>query len=263
MRGLNEIKGIRGAFNDASARIWRNPYRFKMVKAGFLDSSSRRGNVQRDVRYGVIKSGMEVNVWFARNARLLGVLKNLSSKIRTQVSSGLSPLAWCATSISRLKNISLKKAAGNELPPRLASGVGRSIRKTNDLLAVRVMPRKEIQLVLTRWDQNAVCTKGELRCTQAPWMKLYTLEPEKPIPAGTYDITLYQSPHFGKLVPLLHGVSGYEAIEIHTGNYRRDTKGCVLVGLKQNGNSIESSSLAFTLLMGVLDQATSIQISIT
>lgn len=54
------------------------------------------------------------------------------------------------------------------------------------------------------------------------------------IPAGTYSITLYDSPHFKRVMPLLENVPGHSDIEIHWGNYPWDGKGCILVGFPRN-----------------------------
>lgn len=58
-----------------------------------------------------------------------------------------------------------------------------------------------------------------------------TKEPVDPIiPAGTYKCTVYDSPKFGTKVFLLHDVPGHSYVELHYGNFLRDTKGCPLVG---------------------------------
>ena len=50
------------------------------------------------------------------------------------------------------------------------------------------------------------------------------------IPAGTYRISLYDSPHFERLMPMLNDVPGREYILIHWGNYPDNSDGCILVG---------------------------------
>ena len=73
-----------------------------------------------------------------------------------------------------------------------------------------------------------------------------TLEPEfrsgKLIPAGTYRARIYNSPKFVRTVILLSNVPGFDAMEIHVGNTKDDTKGCILVGAHQSGNGISDSS---------------------
>ena len=61
-----------------------------------------------------------------------------------------------------------------------------------------------------------------------------TMEPNlvKAIPKGRYKLTLYKSPKFKREVLLLHDVPGRQFIEIHHGNYPKDTSGCILVGCR-------------------------------
>lgn len=49
------------------------------------------------------------------------------------------------------------------------------------------------------------------------------------IPIGVYNVVLHNSPKFGKCY-LIQNVINRSNILIHTGNYSKDTKGCVLVG---------------------------------
>jgi hypothetical protein len=49
------------------------------------------------------------------------------------------------------------------------------------------------------------------------------------IPAGTYDLELWQSKRFGNCLHVMN-VPGRDAILIHTGNYDHNTHGCILVG---------------------------------
>jgi hypothetical protein len=49
------------------------------------------------------------------------------------------------------------------------------------------------------------------------------------IPAGCYSVVKYDSPNKGKIF-LFENVPGRDGIEIHAGNYKRDTLGCILVG---------------------------------
>jgi hypothetical protein len=49
------------------------------------------------------------------------------------------------------------------------------------------------------------------------------------IPAGYYTVKNTMSPHFGKRLPEILAVPGYEGIRFHGGNKAADTLGCVLV----------------------------------
>lgn len=57
-----------------------------------------------------------------------------------------------------------------------------------------------------------------------------TRHPKGAIPQGWYKVTVTNSLHFGRLLPILHMVPGFEGIRIHAGNNREHTEGCILVG---------------------------------
>ena len=57
-----------------------------------------------------------------------------------------------------------------------------------------------------------------------------TRHPKGCIPVGWYELQLTRSPRFGRLLPILCYVPGFEGIRIHAGNNRDHTEGCILVG---------------------------------
>lgn len=92
---------------------------------------------------------------------------------------------------------------------------------------------------LTRKWYTPDCTIGTLLIDTIPGFSCFTLEPKTrvkelvnftAIPAGTYPVIINDSPHFGRPMPLVENVMGYEGIRIHNGNTDVDTEGCVLVG---------------------------------
>lgn len=79
---------------------------------------------------------------------------------------------------------------------------------------------------------------------------------ETAIPAGRYRVTLEPSPaHGGVLMPRLHDVPGFVGILIHSGNWAKDTLGCVLVGRQRGEDEILSSRVAYDALFAKLQAA--------
>jgi hypothetical protein len=82
------------------------------------------------------------------------------------------------------------------------------------------------------------------------YFQCFTLEnSHKIIPAGSYPISLYDSPHNRRVVPLLHNVPNRSEIEIHVANYYHDLEGCIGVGADMNDTQLVSSTVAFVELM--------------
>jgi len=64
-----------------------------------------------------------------------------------------------------------------------------------------------------------------------------------------YDVHLDQSFHFKTVVPCLQNVKGFSGIEIHPGDFPRDTHGCTLVGFTQIVDYVGESRDAFAALV--------------
>ena len=80
---------------------------------------------------------------------------------------------------------------------------------------------------------GALAFNGALIC--------YTLEnEEKAIPAGYYSVTNSKSPKFKRELPLISSaaVPASRGIRIHVGNSKKDSSGCVLVGMGRNGEKM-------------------------
>lgn len=75
------------------------------------------------------------------------------------------------------------------------------------------------------------------------------------IPKGTYDIIITHSSRFGRRLPLLNRVPGFDGIRIHSGNSNQDTKGCLLVGEVVRKKKIYNSRKAFERLFTRLEDA--------
>jgi len=77
------------------------------------------------------------------------------------------------------------------------------------------------------------------------------------IPEGIYPITIYDSPHLGKPVPLVNDVPGRSYIEIHWGNFPANYKGCIGVGESRDTSTEEIfyTQEAFQRLFPLVEQA--------
>ena len=69
------------------------------------------------------------------------------------------------------------------------------------------------------------------------------------IPTGRYRILITRSRRFGRWLPLLLNVKGFEGIRIHAGNKPEDTKGCILPGFnRRKGYVLDSTRCVLTLV---------------
>ena len=127
-----------------------------------------------------------------------------------------------------------------------------------------------MELLVKRNPSDDECTLGVLEVNGI--MECYTLEdvvrevPGKPveewkiygktaIPTGTYVVDLTYSAHFGRVLPQVQGVQGFEGVRIHPGNTAADTEGCLLVGMGETKDAITKSRDAFTTLYSKIEAA--------
>ena len=69
------------------------------------------------------------------------------------------------------------------------------------------------------------------------------------IPTGRYRILITRSRRFGRWLPLLLNVKGFEGIRIHAGNKPEDTRGCILLGFnRRKGYVLDSTRCMLTLV---------------
>jgi hypothetical protein len=74
------------------------------------------------------------------------------------------------------------------------------------------------------------------------------------VPAGAYPVILAHSAHFDMTVPCVQNVPGFTGIEIHPGNFPRNTHGCLCIGDSRGEDFVGMSRKAFDELMEVLQQ---------
>jgi hypothetical protein len=116
----------------------------------------------------------------------------------------------------------------------------------------------EILVVRTLFSQTA--TRGHLFVDDERWG--FTLEDrlrpfgqkvqgETAIPAGRYEVKLYDSPHFGKRLPLLVNVPFFDGVLFHGGNRPADSEGCILIGREKKAFDWIFDSLSSKLVQAL------------
>lgn len=127
-----------------------------------------------------------------------------------------------------------------------------------------------MKLTLNRSPSDQACTIGQLLVDDVE--TCFTLEdvvrevPGQPvaswkvfgetaIPRGTYAVIIDHSQHFGRDLPHILNVPGFEGVRIHPGNTAEDTSGCILVGVDRLTDSIGRSRMAFDALFPKIQQA--------
>lgn len=75
------------------------------------------------------------------------------------------------------------------------------------------------------------------------------------IPRGTYTLSLSYSNRFGKVMPIVHDVPGFDGVRIHGGNTEVDTFGCPLLGRVRTVDRIHDCAAANDYLILLLQNA--------
>ena len=105
-------------------------------------------------------------------------------------------------------------------------------------------------LTLVRYTRTETAVLGSLYMNGA--FVCYTLENSaKAIPCGMYKVQNSKSPKFKRELPLIYNsttVKASRGIRIHRGNSAKDSQGCVLVGMGQNGDRLTESTPAETMV---------------
>ena len=132
-----------------------------------------------------------------------------------------------------------------------------------------------MKLILTRHARRADYTIGRLEDENGKKI-CDTLEPiwrnydggemkiprKSAIPEGSYRVVVTKSQRFGKYLPLLVGVPGFEGVRIHAGNTSRDTEGCILVGQNLQVGKVLWSRITLERLMKLIENEKVIYLTI-
>jgi hypothetical protein len=86
------------------------------------------------------------------------------------------------------------------------------------------------------------------------------------IPTGNYNIVKFFSPKHNENLPLLENVPGFAGIEIHVGNFAKDTDGCLLPGEEKGLDAVLHSTIATaklnTKIFGALAAGSTVNIEV-
>jgi len=110
---------------------------------------------------------------------------------------------------------------------------------------------------LNKITEGLLFVDGLLFCgtLEDPWRDLSRQQKvpgETCIPAGAYQVVIDHSARFQKMMPHLLNVPHFEGIRIHSGNTRRDTEGCILLGRHLQEGVISESRATVERFMTVL-----------
>lgn len=125
-----------------------------------------------------------------------------------------------------------------------------------------------MELSLHRQNCYPDCTEGRLSIDgitfacdtiEPPFVRLRSKADKLPngtaIPVGRYRVILAVSPRFKRVLPRLENVPFFDGILIHSGNTAEDSRGCILVGIKDRRAHVSTSRVTLVNLMSYLDKA--------
>lgn len=123
-----------------------------------------------------------------------------------------------------------------------------------------------LEIELKRLRDNQWCTIGAMAmpgftCSTIELPRIPYGDSKVRIPHGRYALRLYNSPRWGKNVPLVVGVPDRTLIEIHPSNYAirpSDGKclleGCIALGRNPSSVSVDDSTNTWDEFMGRIDK---------
>lgn len=118
----------------------------------------------------------------------------------------------------------------------------------------------ELKLVRKEFTNDStigeLSVNGKFECfTLEDRVRPVKIKGETAIPLGAYEVVVTFSNRFKKPLPLFLNVPGFEGVRIHSGNTKKDTEGCILVGQTKAKNMVGKSRAAFDILFAKIKTA--------
>lgn len=139
-----------------------------------------------------------------------------------------------------------------EAVPKQTVNEEKNVLKQNDNEEKAVSKQKiKEERAVPEWFCNTMEPTARKLTSQMPLtlIRRHKIIGKTAIPTGRYRILITRSRRFGRWLPLLLNVKGFEGIRIHAGNKPEDTKGCILLGFnRRKGYVLDSTRCVLTLV---------------
>ena len=145
-----------------------------------------------------------------------------------------------------------------EAVPKQTVNEEKNVLKQNDNEEKAVSKQKiKEERAVPEWFCNTMEPTARKLTSQMPLtlIRRHKIIGKTAIPTGRYRILITRSRRFGRWLPLLLNVKGFEGIRIHAGNKPEDTRGCILLGFNRRKGYVLDSTQCVQQLMRRMTEA--------
>lgn len=156
------------------------------------------------------------------------------------------------------KNGSTPATYEEEAVPKQTVNEEKNVLKQNDNEEKAVSKQKiKEERAVPEWFCNTMEPTARKLTSRMPQtvIRRHKIIGKTAIPTGRYRILITRSRRFGRWLPLLLNVKGFEGIRIHAGNKPEDTKGCILLGFNRRKGYVLNSTQCVQQLMRRMTEA--------
>jgi len=94
------------------------------------------------------------------------------------------------------------------------------------------LPERTISDILVDGEWFSYVLEDKVREVKGKPVSEWKIQNKTAMPSGSYDVTLEDSPRFGKDTITIKNVPGFTGVRCHGGNSEDDTEGCPLPGFE-------------------------------